>query len=71
VNTDDAGVFNTSLSREYALLADSLGIGREGIATFAINGFQQAFDNDTKQFLTEAVRLRVNALLATSAMEQS
>jgi Adenosine deaminase len=66
VNTDDAGVFNTSLSRDYALLADSLGIGIEGMAMFAMNGFQQAFDEDVKLLLIEAVRLRVNVLIANT-----
>lgn len=42
LNTDDPGIFRTSLSREFALAAQ-LGLGEEQLHTIAANGFRYAF----------------------------
>jgi adenosine deaminase len=39
INTDDPGLFGTTLNREYELLADALGLSPEALTQIAANGF--------------------------------
>jgi adenosine deaminase len=39
VNTDDPGLFDTTLNREYALVADAFGLSEDALTRIAANGF--------------------------------
>lgn len=39
INTDDPGLFGTTLNREYQLLADALGLSADTLSQIAANGF--------------------------------
>jgi adenosine deaminase len=39
VNTDDPGLFETTLNREFELVADAFGLSEETLTRIAANGF--------------------------------
>jgi adenosine deaminase/aminodeoxyfutalosine deaminase len=65
LNTDDPGLFDTSLNQEYAL-AHGLGLGREDLLRVAENAFASAFcELKLKRALLERFRAGVAALPTT------
>ena len=65
LNTDDPGLFDTSLNQEYAL-AHGLGLGREDLIGVAENAFASAFcEPKLKRALLERFRAGVAALPTT------
>jgi adenosine deaminase len=44
VNTDDPGLFGTTLNREYGLLADAFGLSESVLAQLAANGFSHSWN---------------------------
>ncbi len=55
--TDDTTLFQTSLSREYALAADTFHLSRHDLLTLAAAGFQHAFcSEDDRTSLMERLR---------------
>jgi len=43
INTDDPGLFGTTLNREYELLADAFGLAEDALARIAANGFSHSW----------------------------
>jgi aminodeoxyfutalosine deaminase len=54
INSDDPPMFGTTLNDEYAVAAQLLGYGREGVAQLARNAV-------TAAFLPDADRARISA----------
>ena len=55
ISTDDSGVFNTTLSREYARVAHSFGLSKDRMGLLAVKSFDYAFaDTATLHPLKEA-----------------
>ncbi|KAG5181636.1 hypothetical protein JKP88DRAFT_263573 [Tribonema minus] len=67
INTDDAGVFSTCLSREYASVAAAFDLDLSQCSALAVAAFSQAFDARTSAALLPLVRRRCDALLAAHA----
>ena len=64
INTDDPPLFNTTLSEEYALVAESFGYSKSEIAGFARNAFLAVgADLETKQKMLETFDTAVENLV--------
>jgi len=63
INSDDPPLFNTTLSQEYALIANAFDYGKEDLIRFARNAFlATGADLDTKQLLLEKFEACVAAI---------
>ncbi|MDF2937024.1 MAG: adenosine deaminase [Paenibacillaceae bacterium] len=63
INTDNPTVSGTSLHREYSVLAERFGFGKEEVARLIMNGVQAAFlEKEAKQKLTGQFRTRFREL---------
>lgn len=63
INTDNPTVSGTSLQREYAVLAERFGFGKEEVAALIMNGVQAAFlEQEAKRKLVGEFRTRFREL---------
>ena len=62
LNTDDAGIFATTLTREYALVAKAFHLSKVDLSKILIDSVETIFDPD-KEKLKQAITTRVNMIL--------
>lgn len=63
INTDNPTVSGTSIQREYSVLAERFGFGREEVAALVMNGVQASFlEKEAKQKLAGQFRARFREL---------
>ncbi|MNC21682.1 Aminodeoxyfutalosine deaminase [compost metagenome] len=63
INTDNPTVSGTNLHREYSVLAERFGFGKEEVARLIMNGVQAAFlEKEAKQALAGQFRTRFREL---------
>lgn len=63
INTDNPTVSGTSIQREYSVLAERFGFGKEEVAALIMNGIQAAFlEKEAKQELAGQFRTRFREL---------
>jgi len=64
VSSDDSGVFSTSLSTEYGLVAQAAGLGRQELAQLTLSAFHLAFCSEEEK---AALLQQAQALTAAAA----
>jgi len=63
INTDDTGVFGTSLSREYALVCEAFHFGNETVSQIAMDAVDQIFDAQIKDQLKDIFAEHIQSFL--------
>lgn len=62
INTDDSGIFCTNLTKEFLLVANAFGLGKDDLANIVMKSVDHIFDRAEREDLKQDVLKRIGAL---------